>query len=78
MRKCSVENMDVVTEPGLYYVGFKAQENAIREYVKLRGHECIFLPKFHPGICCLSVLSPPLSPHSLLIFQSFGRALLGC
>jgi hypothetical protein len=57
---------------------FKAQENAVREYVKSRGHECIFLPKFHPGICCLSALSPPLSPPSLLIFQSFGRALLGC
>ena len=28
---------------------FKAQENAVREYVKSRGHECIFLPKFHPG-----------------------------
>ena len=53
--------------------GFKAQENTVREYVKSQGHECIFLPKFHPGICCLSALSLPL-----LIFQLFGRPLLGC
>ena len=28
---------------------FKNQENAVKEYVKKRGHHCISLPKFHPG-----------------------------
>ena len=28
---------------------FKAQENAVKEYVRSRGHFCIFLPKYHPG-----------------------------
>jgi hypothetical protein len=30
---------------------FKKQENAVREYIKSRGHGCIFLPKSRPGIC---------------------------
>jgi len=44
---------------------FKKQENAVREYIKSRGHVCIFLPKFHPGI----LLTPPLV--SPLLFFNF-------
>jgi hypothetical protein len=29
---------------------FLAQENQISEYIDSRGHLCIFLPKYHPGL----------------------------
>ena len=37
---------------------FQSQENAVEEYVKGRGHLCIFLPKYHPGNATSHICSP--------------------
>jgi hypothetical protein len=60
---------------------FKAQENAVVEFVRSRGHECIFLPKFHPGRLCFYLVShPPTSQHSatpVALRAELHREILG-